>query len=196
MNWYLAELVLEHRVEGETRNVVHFDTVLVEAEGPEDAWERALELGREAEDVYPNTDGRPVSVRFRGVRRLHGGPDELEHGAELQHSQRVGVPEDELVAMIPARHELEPFGEAPPLEEGEPNVMPHGMLEAMEEEALSGLGALVAAEPERGPSAEALRFARHAALVAASELRRQGLTDQARGAEYLAEALEHMITLA
>lgn len=195
MNWYLAELVLEHRVEGEPRNVVHFNTVLVEAEAPEDAWERALELGREAESVYPNTDGRPVSVRFRGVRQLHGAAEELEHGAEVQHSQRVGVPEDELVALMPARHELELFAEEPPLEDGEPNVMPQGLLEAMEEEALSGLGALVSTEPGRGPSPEALRFARHAALVAASELRRQGLTDQARGAEYLAEALEHLITL-
>ena len=51
-NWFLADLVMEHRVEGEPRNVVRLNTRLVEADGPDEAWERALELGREAEMDY------------------------------------------------------------------------------------------------------------------------------------------------
>lgn len=192
-HWYLAELILEHRIDGEPRNVVTNNTLLVEADSPEEAWERALDLGREAETVYVNTDDRQVSVRFRGLRELQEIQEDLEHGAELLYSEKVGVPEEVLVEMIPARHELAVFTGGPLPEVDDPNLIPHAVLE--EEEVPSGLGALEAVEPGKAPSGEALRFARHAALVAASELRRQGLTDQARGTEYLAEALEHMLTL-
>jgi hypothetical protein len=40
--WSLAALVLEYTIEGDHRNVVHVDTHLIEAESPEQAYEKAI----------------------------------------------------------------------------------------------------------------------------------------------------------
>ena len=47
--WYLADIVLEHIIEGDSRNVVHINTHLVEAESPVEAYEKAVGLGRRSE---------------------------------------------------------------------------------------------------------------------------------------------------
>ena len=194
-NWFLADLVMEHRVEGEPRNVVRLNTRLVEASGPDEAWERACELGREAEMDYTNTDGRLVTVRFRGLRELQAIEDDLEHGAELTWSERSGVAEEALQDLLAEKQELDVFQEGWEVEGDEPNLVPGDLAELLREPAEhSGEGALAPVEPHRAPPAEAVRFARHAALVAAAELRRRGMTEKARGAEYLAEALEAMLT--
>lgn len=195
-NWFLADLVMEHRVEGEPRNVVRLNTRLVEADGPDEAWERALELGREAEMDYTNTDGRAVTVRFRGLRELQAIEDDLEHGAELTWSERSNVPEVVLQDLLAEKQELDVFQEAWDVADDEqPNLVPGDLAELLLDPSdLSGQGALAPVEPNRAPSPEAVRFARHAALVAAAELRRRGMTEKARGAEYLAEALEAMLT--
>ena len=48
--WYLAEEVLEIRVEGDPRNVVHVNTRLLQAKDGEQAYARAAEFGAEAAD--------------------------------------------------------------------------------------------------------------------------------------------------
>src|SRR5262245_66098679 len=69
--WYLADIVLEHKVEGDPRNVVHINTHLIEATSPEQAYQKAFDRGRAAEQAYPNTDGKQVRVLFRGLRELN-----------------------------------------------------------------------------------------------------------------------------
>jgi hypothetical protein len=44
--WYLADVVLEHTIEGDPRNVVHVNMHLIEADSPEQAYEKAVALGR------------------------------------------------------------------------------------------------------------------------------------------------------
>ena len=53
-------------MEGDPRNVVHVNTLLIEADSPERAYKKARALGREAETVYENSDGKDVRVIFRG----------------------------------------------------------------------------------------------------------------------------------
>src|SRR5579862_35588 len=69
--WYLADVVLEHTVDGDPRNVVHVNIHLIEAESPERAYEKAIALGRDSAQAYVNTDGREVRVTFRGLRDLN-----------------------------------------------------------------------------------------------------------------------------
>ena len=107
--WYLAEIVMEIAVEGDPRNVVHMDTTLVRANSPNEAYDRAQELGTQGETRYPNSFGRMVTIRFRGLRSLEVIPDELEHGAELTYSERVGVPEEEIARLITAKERLGVF---------------------------------------------------------------------------------------
>ena len=65
--WYLADIVLEHIIDGDPRNVVHVNTHLVEAHSPEEAYAKALDLGRCSELEYLNTDSKQVRVVFRGL---------------------------------------------------------------------------------------------------------------------------------
>ena len=43
--WYLADIVQQITVEGDPRSVVHTNLVFVRADSPEEAYEKALELG-------------------------------------------------------------------------------------------------------------------------------------------------------
>ncbi len=94
--WYLAGLILEHTIEGDPRNVVHVNTHLIEADAPEEAYQKANALGRAGEMAYANTDGKQVRVAFRGLRDLDVIHDDLEDGAELFYEERVGIPADAL----------------------------------------------------------------------------------------------------
>jgi len=52
--WYLAALIKEIVVEGDSRNVVHKNLVLVRADSPEQAYQNALDLGKQSEICYEN----------------------------------------------------------------------------------------------------------------------------------------------
>ena len=107
--WYLADVVLEHRVEGDLQNVVHVNTHLVEASSSEEAYAKALALGREAEQAYQNTDGRLVRVVFRGLRELGVVHEPLEDGAELMYTEAIGVPEEQLLSWAESKEDLAVF---------------------------------------------------------------------------------------
>lgn len=120
---FVAEIVMEFRVEGDARNAVHVDAVLVVADTPEHAWHAAVELGRAAEHAYVNTDGVRVTKTFRGVRGLVALREGLAHGSELWSTEHVGIPEERLREWIGPREELDAFGGSP-AEHAGPNLMP------------------------------------------------------------------------
>ena len=107
--WYLADVVLEHRVTGDPRNIVHINTHLVEAGSPDEAYEKALALGREGEHSYENTSGQCVDVVFRGLTQLNVIHDPLEDGAELMWSERIGVSEEQLRTWVSPKERLGVF---------------------------------------------------------------------------------------
>ncbi len=121
--WYLADVVLEHTIEGDPRNVVHINLSLIEAASPEEAYDKAMKLEKESEQTYENTDGKQVRVVFRGLRDLNVIHDALEDGAELAYAEEIGVPESELSASLPHKYKLGVF--APRQRKGNgPNYMP------------------------------------------------------------------------
>lgn len=69
--WYLAEIVEEITVEGDSCHVVHTNTILVRADSPDEAYERSIAIGRESEQSYTNPKGKLVTTRFRGLRDLN-----------------------------------------------------------------------------------------------------------------------------
>jgi hypothetical protein len=107
--WYLATLVEEITVEGDSRNVVHKNLLLVRADCPEQAYENALNLGKQSESSYENPKGMMVRIKFRGLRELNVIYDELEHGAELSYQESVGVPEKEIEALLRRKEDLGVF---------------------------------------------------------------------------------------
>src|ERR1700687_1235356 len=89
--WYLADIVEEIKIEGEKRSLVHVNIVLVESDSSENAYEKALKLGRQCNHTYKNTEGKKVTCRFRGLRDLNVIHGELDHGTELIYQRRVGL---------------------------------------------------------------------------------------------------------
>ena len=111
--WYVAELIEEIRVEDDARNVVHRNLVLVRADSPEEAYQRALDLGRDHEITYDNIEGRKVTIGFRGLRDLSVIHDQLEHGAELRFTRDVGLEPDEIELLVRRKEQLGVFSENP-----------------------------------------------------------------------------------
>lgn len=107
--WYLAEIIIESKVEGDYTNEVHNNLTLVRADSPEEAYEKALQLGRDSELVYNNTDGEKVSVYFRGLHNLHYIYDELGHGAEVLWEKHEDFSEDKIAQMIRTKEQLNIF---------------------------------------------------------------------------------------
>lgn len=119
--WYIAEIIMECQIEDDLRNVVHVNIVLVRADSPEEAFEKAEELDHDDEDSYPNTDGKMVTFRYRGLRNLHVVHDELEHGGELMFEEEIGVREEDLRAMITLKSNLSVFQKFQPKHLSDPN---------------------------------------------------------------------------
>jgi uncharacterized protein DUF4288 len=107
--WYTAELVEEITVEGDPRNVVHKNLMLIRADSPEDAYQKAVALGKESEVSYANPHGKLVRIRFRGLAELNVIYDELDHGAELLYEERTGVSKDEIESWIIPKEHLSVF---------------------------------------------------------------------------------------
>ncbi|HEV2379882.1 MAG TPA: DUF4288 domain-containing protein [Terriglobia bacterium] len=108
-HWYLADLVEEVTVEGDPRNVVHTNMILIRADSPEEAYEKSMELGKSSEISYPNSAGRQVTIKFRGLHQLNVIHDQLEHGAELTYDEDIGMSEDEISRWLSPKEELGVF---------------------------------------------------------------------------------------
>jgi catechol 2,3-dioxygenase-like lactoylglutathione lyase family enzyme len=108
-NWYLCELVVQLDVEDDPRGVVHINTCLVEAASADEAYDKAMELGRDEEHEYANPKGRRVRTRFVGLRELVEVFEPLEDGAELTFQERVGISDLETRRLVARREELSVF---------------------------------------------------------------------------------------
>lgn len=108
-HWYIAELVMECRVQGDPRNVVHVNIVLLNANSPEVAFEKAQQLGLDSEDSYLNPEHQTVTFTYRGLRDLNVVHDQLEDGAELMFEEKIGVSEEKLQAMLTPKSQLAVF---------------------------------------------------------------------------------------
>lgn len=125
--WYLADIVEEIFIEDDPQNVVHINTVLIRADSPEEAYTKAMELGKEGEHTYENTDDKQVKLTFRRLRNLDVIHDELEHGTELFYDEQIGVDNAEIERMLRPKEQLGVF--RPIQESGGPNYMPKSVAE-------------------------------------------------------------------
>jgi len=107
--WFIAEIVEEITVQGDARNVVHLNYNLIRADSPEEAYTKALELGKGGETQYENSEGKLVSICFRGLHDLIVVYDELEHGGELMYDEKIGLSSGEVEKMIRPKDERAVF---------------------------------------------------------------------------------------
>src|SRR5258708_24120146 len=104
--WYLADIVLLHTIEDDSENVVYINFVLIHASSPENAYEKALEIGHNEEAVYENTESKRVTVTFIGLRELNVIHDKLEHGAELTYERKIGLKRRKLKQLVSAKKKI------------------------------------------------------------------------------------------
>jgi hypothetical protein len=129
--WYLADLILEHTIQGDRRNVVHINTHLIKAKSPQQAYEKAIRLGRSKQLTYVNTEGKRVRVRFRGLRNLNVIHEPLEDGAELTFEEEIGISKRQLRLWTTAKKKLSVF--APPARRNDiPNYFPQVAMDLLE----------------------------------------------------------------
>jgi hypothetical protein len=111
-HWYIAEILEEMRIEGAVDKIVHRNLILIDADSPDHAYERAIELGRQEESSYKNYEGRDVRVRFLGLADLLVIHDELGHGAELAYTEQINRSVEDVSNLVRARGELSVFRDA------------------------------------------------------------------------------------
>jgi Domain of unknown function (DUF4288) len=107
--WWLADLIVEFKIEGEDGNLVHYDLTLVRADSAEEAYAKALAFGAHHESRYTNPDGKAVTSRFRGLRDLCVVYDDLEDGAELLYEEEQDMAEDHILRTIKPKDQLSVF---------------------------------------------------------------------------------------
>jgi hypothetical protein len=109
VEWFLAELVVEIRVESYKRNIVHINYGLIRARTPERAYREALKLGKRANRTYENPNGKSVTHRFLGLRNVDAIFEPLEHGCEIMFVERVGMNAASIRKLVRSKRELEAF---------------------------------------------------------------------------------------
>lgn len=135
--WYLADLVMEHVIEDEPRNVIHINTILVRANSPERAYQNALRFGRKAEYEYQNTTDKTVRVVFRGLGDLSVIYEPLRSGSELIYAERIGLTEAEVAKLVSPKEELGVFEEIIKPFKDTPDYMPGNLMDALKEAGLT-----------------------------------------------------------
>lgn len=108
--WYLAEIVMKLTVDGDTRNEVHQNLFLIQAETPDESYAKAMKCGKDEETSYENPAGKTVHVTFEGLSDLVDIEGELEDGAELMFHRRVNVSEKRLRTLVLPKERLRLFG--------------------------------------------------------------------------------------
>lgn len=111
--WYLADLIMCFRIGDSEELLVHANLHLIRADSPEEAYKRSVDIGRESEAHYTNSDGQDVSVSFRGLRDLFPIYDELKDGAEILYEEIQGLDEDGVAKLVTPKEELSVFGPRP-----------------------------------------------------------------------------------
>jgi hypothetical protein len=107
--WYIADLVMEITVHGASANVVHRNLTLIHAKSPEEAYEKAQQVGNTSETSYNNPKGQIVEISFRGIAKLDVIYEQLEDGAELAFEELIGVSSQDIQRMIPPKDRLDVF---------------------------------------------------------------------------------------
>lgn len=127
--WYIAELVMEITVHGGRCNVLHRNLTLINAHSPEEAYAKAIRMGKEGQTQYRNPRDQLVEIRFRGISTLDVIYDPLVDGAELAFVEELEVSETEIQRMLPRKEKLAVFTVPHPGEERDPDYRSRAVVE-------------------------------------------------------------------
>jgi hypothetical protein len=116
--WYLADVILEVKPDDGLSSRVWINTHLIRAGSPEEAYTKAEQLGRNAEETNINATGGAVAYIYRGLASLQVIYEKLEDGAEISWTEYDDLSSEEIEKFVCPKDELEVFD---PLESQETN---------------------------------------------------------------------------
>jgi hypothetical protein len=131
--WYWADIILEHLIEDDPRNVIHINMTLIEAHSPQQAYEKAMALGRSQATSYKNTAGKKVRVKFRGLRQLDVIHDGLLDGEEITWSRRIRQTPAQVRKLRTKKRQLNVFRPIEP-EFNQPNLLSGDIVDQLVEQ--------------------------------------------------------------
>lgn len=146
--WYLADVVEMLQVSGHATIIVHINTLLVRADSPEEAYFRAMTLGRQGlgargRSTYRNLAGEKVTTTFLGLSELNVIHDPLEDGAEISYRERRVLSLDAAKKLVARKQNLAVFRPR------RPTARPDYMSGDIAKELVDHFGSEVRAKPRR-----------------------------------------------
>ncbi len=87
--WYVAKLIEEIAVEDDPLKVIHRTVTVLYANSEQEAYEKALSLGKEREITYRNTAAKLVRTTFWGLGELNVIHDNPVHGVDFFKEEPV-----------------------------------------------------------------------------------------------------------
>jgi len=87
--WYVAKLIEEIAVEDDPLKVIHRTVTVLYANSEQEAYEKALSLGKEREITYRNTAAKLVRTTFWGLGELNVIHDNPDHGVDFFKEEPV-----------------------------------------------------------------------------------------------------------
>lgn len=107
--WYVADLVEEIHVTGRKRQTIYINTVLIKASSPQEAFRKAIRIGKKGNTQYRNTYGERVICRFHGIRELNVVHDPLEDECEIFFRSKPNMTPEGITRMITKKGDLAVF---------------------------------------------------------------------------------------
>ena len=108
--WYLASIIMVITIEGESKNVVHKNLHLIQAESDDIAYAKAIKLGNDSETSYLNSNDQLVDMSFYGLAELEETIElDIYDGVELTFDEFDDLSLSELEGFVPLKKELSVF---------------------------------------------------------------------------------------
>ena len=113
--WWIASYIERFEYEDEDKTNLNRrcdaweNTILINAKDREQAYRKAIKIGRLGEMGYETTDGRMGTWRFEGLTSLLPIYEELEDGAEIIWREHENRTVKKIKSWVKAKEQLETF---------------------------------------------------------------------------------------
>jgi hypothetical protein len=115
VDWYIASYIHRFIVIGEDnedlkkRFLAWKNTIIIKAKSPDEAYKKAIKIGKQGCKPYTNTDGERVRFVFEGLTTLLPIYEDLEDGAEILWAEHKNRSLKKIRRWIKSKKELEVF---------------------------------------------------------------------------------------
>ncbi len=115
VGWYAASILLRSEIEGENEDNLNRRCIawenyhIIKADNPNEAYKKAVKLGKFQENKYTNTEGKNVLWIFEGLTMLVPIYEELKDGAEIGWTEHENKAVKTIKNLVKPKDELEVF---------------------------------------------------------------------------------------